>query len=312
MESPAFDVVVVGEINPDLILYGDVVPDFHQVEKWVDRFVLTVGSSSVIFACAAARLGLRVAFVGLCGRDFFGDFMVREMQTRGVDTRWVTRHPTLSTGLSVILQRAPDERAILTVPGTISALRAEDVPEAALKSARHLHVSSFYLQKALRPGLPGLFQKAREMGLTLSLDPNYDPEEQWRDVRWVLPYCHLFLPNRTEALAITQTSNPEEAAHRLQEMGAETVVIKMGEEGALAFTSPTGLIHVDPVRLGPVVDQVGAGDNFDAGLIYGFLQGWPLERSLRLAVACAAYSLQGEGGTGRQATLEEVMPYVAG
>ena len=80
-----FDILVAGEINPDLILSGNVIPEFGQVEKLVDSATFTVGSSSVIFACGAARLGLAVAFIGVCGEDVFGTYMLDEMDKRGVD-----------------------------------------------------------------------------------------------------------------------------------------------------------------------------------------------------------------------------------
>ena len=83
--SKTFDILVAGEINPDLILSGDVVPSFWQVEKLVDSASLTIGSSSAIFACGAARLGLKMAFTGVCGNDVFGHFMLDEMQRRGVN-----------------------------------------------------------------------------------------------------------------------------------------------------------------------------------------------------------------------------------
>src|SRR3982751_3445905 len=98
-----FDIVVVGEINADLILKGDVTPAFGQVEKLVDDATLTIGSSSAIFACGAAHLGLKVAFIGKAGEDEFGRFMLREMQGRGIDTSDVIIDSTLKTGLSVIL-----------------------------------------------------------------------------------------------------------------------------------------------------------------------------------------------------------------
>ncbi len=82
---PKFDVLVAGEINPDLILSGNVVPEFGQVEKLVDNVTLAIGSSSAIFACGAARLGLKVAFIGVCGDDVFGRFMLDEMSKRQVD-----------------------------------------------------------------------------------------------------------------------------------------------------------------------------------------------------------------------------------
>src|SRR5512137_1797735 len=109
--EPPFDILVAGEINPDLILSGDVIPEFGQVEKLVDSATLTIGSSSAIFACGAARLGLRVAFIGVCGADIFGRFMLDEMSRRGVDIRNVISIQGGSTGPSMILNRSED-RAI--------------------------------------------------------------------------------------------------------------------------------------------------------------------------------------------------------
>lgn len=81
-----FDLLIIGEINPDIILRGtDVVPVFGQVEKMVEAADLTIGSSSVITACGAARLGLKVAFVGVVGDDLYGRFMLNAMQERGID-----------------------------------------------------------------------------------------------------------------------------------------------------------------------------------------------------------------------------------
>src|SRR5215510_6963352 len=97
---PAIDIVVVGELNTDLILCGDVAPAFGQAEKIIDDAALVLGSSSAIFACGAARLGLKVAFVGKVGDDEFGHFVIRALETRQVDTQGVVVDPTIKTGLS--------------------------------------------------------------------------------------------------------------------------------------------------------------------------------------------------------------------
>jgi len=146
------DILVAGEINPDLILTGDVRPEFGQVEKLVDDAVLAIGSSSAIFACGAARLGLQVAFIGVCGDDVFGRFMLAEMQKRAVDVSGVLIRQDGRTGLSVILGHDTD-RAILTHPGLIAALRAQDISDTSLRQARHLHVGSYFLQTGLQSGL---------------------------------------------------------------------------------------------------------------------------------------------------------------
>src|SRR5512138_185982 len=160
--DPSFDILVAGEINPDLILSGDVIPAFDQTEKLVDSAALTIGSSSAIFACGAARLGLRVGFVDVCANDTFGQFMLAEMQKRGVDCSTVIVRRRGATGLSVILNRSSD-RAILTFPGLIPALRATDITDTLLRRARHLHVASYFLQTGLQFSLPALFERAHRL-----------------------------------------------------------------------------------------------------------------------------------------------------
>jgi sugar/nucleoside kinase (ribokinase family) len=300
------DILVAGEINPDLILTGDVTPEFGQVEKLVQEATLTIGSSSAIFACGAARLGLKVAFVGVCGDDIFGRFMLDEMQKRGVDVSNVILRADGQTGLSVTLNRGAD-RAILTHPGLIAALRASDIPDRLLQNARHLHAASYFLQTNLRPDLPGLFQRARTFGLTTSLDTNYDPSETWTGFNELLPVTNVFLPNEKEALSLSGESDVNLAVDSLGSR-VETLAIKLGAKGALGVRDGEK-VQVDSIPVN-VIDTVGAGDSFDAGFLYGYLNGWSLEKSLQLACRCGALSTQRAGGTAGQPTLDEAIKFL--
>jgi sugar/nucleoside kinase (ribokinase family) len=301
-----FDILVAGEINPDLILSGNVHPEFGQVEKLVDHAALAIGSSSAIFACGAARLGLRVAFIGVCGDDTFGHFMLDEMQKRGVNVANVFIRKDGPTGLSLILNQGSD-RAILTHLGLIPALEAADISDALLCQARHLHVASYFLQTNLQPDLPALFRRAHSLGLTTSLDTNYDPSEKWMGFDELLSATDIFFPNKTEALSITQTTQVELAAQQLANK-SKFVVIKLGAEGAVLQTNGE-MISVQSIPVN-IVDTVGAGDAFDAGFLYGYLNRWDLETSLRLGVVCGALSTQAAGGTTAQPTLTEALAYL--
>jgi sugar/nucleoside kinase (ribokinase family) len=297
-----FDIIVVGEINADLILKGDVTPAFGQVEKLLDDATLTIGSSSAIFACGAARLGLKVAFIGKAGEDEFGRFMLREMQGRGIDTSGVVIDPTLKTGLSVILARGND-RAILTYLGTIAALRYDDINMNLLQQARHIHVGSYYLLDSLRPDIPKLFKTAHDFGMTTSLDTNYDPSEKWAGgIHQTLAHTDVFMPNEAELAGISGQTDVESGLKALGER-VRLIAVKQGGEGATAWreghATRQGSIPVQ------VVDTTGAGDSFDAGFIYGYLNGYPLEKALKLATVCGVLSTRGAGGTAAQATLEE-------
>lgn len=301
-----FDILVAGEINPDLILSGDVVPAFNQTEKLTDSAVLTIGSSSAIFACGAARLGLKVAFVGVCGGDLFGRFMLEELQKRKVDVSHVIVRQEGQTGLSVILNHGTD-RAILTHLGLIAALRAIDIPEALLQEARHLHVASYFLQTGLQLDLPNLFRRARSFGLTTSLDTNYDPSESWVGFDELLSVTNVFLPNEKEARSLSGEEKIDAAADILGRK-VETLAIKLGSEGALGIRN-SEKVQVTSIAVN-VIDTVGAGDSFDAGFLYGYLNGWSLEKSLQLGCVCGGLSTQRAGGTDGQPTLDEALTFL--
>jgi sugar/nucleoside kinase (ribokinase family) len=299
-----FDLLVLGDANPDLVLRGDVEPAFGQAEKLVDDARLVVGGSGAIAACGAARLGLRVAFVAVVGDDEFGRFMLDELASRGVDTRGCVVDPHRQTGVSVVLSRGED-RAILTAPGTIGDLRGELVDRELLRSSRHVHVSSFFLQRSLRADLPGLFDEAHEAGATTSVDPNWDPSGRWDGgLLELLERTDCFFPNSVEARAIAGIDDVDVAAGVLAERGA-IIAVKFGQGGGLVMAGQE--VARSESIAAEVVDTTGAGDSFDAGFLAGRLNGWPLSRCLQLAVACGSLSTRAAGGTAGQPTMEEAL-----
>ena len=296
---PDLDLLVLGDANPDLLLSGDVEPAFGQAEKLVEGATLTIGGSGAIMACAAVRLGLRTAFVGVVGDDAFGRFMLDALTERGVDVTCCRVDADRPTGLSVILSRGED-RAILTSTGTIPELRCELVAPELVASTRHVHVSSYFLQRRLRRDLPSLFDAAHHAGASTSVDPNWDPAERWDGVLELLDRTDCFFPNSTEARAITGIDDVDVAAEALTEHGT-VAVVKFGQGGGLAmWGDEVARSEAIPAE---VVDTTGAGDTFDAGFIAGRLEGWPLERCLALAVACGSLSTRAVGGTAAQPTM---------
>ena len=289
----AFDLVVVGDCNPDLVITGsDVTPAFGQAEKLVDNMSLMIGGSAAITAVAAARLGLRVALIAAVGDDPAGDLMLSLLEGQGVDTRAVLVRPELPTGMTAVLSAGAD-RAILTAVGAMTSLSAADVPPL---QARHLHVSSYFLlERSLGPGLADLLAAARGRGLTTSLDTNYDPAGRWGDrfLRAALAETDVFLPNEVEALGISGEPDVAKAAAALCGMGVRSLVTKLGARGALCGTGP--LVSVPAVE---PADTTGAGDCFNAGLIAGLLDGLELPSAVALGCAVGALSTAAVGGTG--------------
>jgi sugar/nucleoside kinase (ribokinase family) len=304
----AYDVVAVGDLNADLILSGDVTPLFGQVEKVIDDATLTMGGSTSIFACGAARLGLRVAFVGKVGRDPLGDFLLDTLAARGVDIGGVRRDAQVKTGLTTVLSRGVD-RAMLTYLGTLGTLAAADVDWRIVAQARHLHLGCYYMLDALRPDAPRLFAEAQTRGLTVSLDTNYDPTEQWAGgIDAALAHVDIFLPNETEAKAIGRGATWQAGLAHLATR-VPVVAVKRGGEGATVQRGDA-VIAAPPLPV-TVVDTTGAGDSFNAGFVYGHLAGWPLARTLSFAVACGSASTRAAGGIESQPTLDEALALVA-
>ena len=306
------DIVVIGEINPDIVISDpDPVPVFGEVERVVRSIGMTVGSSSAIFACGAARLGLAVAFVGVVGDDVFGRFMLDAMAERGVDVSACTVDPLRPTGATVILSSGRD-RAMLTAMGTIGALDVDQVPVSLLARARHLHLSCFYLQDTSRERLPGFFAAARARGLTTSFDTNWDPAEQWDGgVRELLSSADVFFPNETEATRIAGVADAEAAARALaigaargRSDGGPIVVVKRGAAGAIACRGDEAIVRIAAMPVDPL-DTTGAGDSFDAGFLRAWLDGRGVAGSLELAAACGALSTGSVGGVDGQPTFEE-------
>jgi sugar/nucleoside kinase (ribokinase family) len=307
MGKRQFDVIVVGELNPDLILAGNVLPEFGQVEKLVEKASLTIGSSSAIFACGAARLGLKVAFIGKVGRDLFGTYMRKALEGSGIEIKGIIEDESYSTGISVILSEQND-RAILTYMGAIPHLEYGEIDQEIIRQGRHLHIGSYYIQDGLRPGMPRLFDEAHKWGLSVSLDPNYDPSGRWDEgITRLLEKVDIFLPNAVECQGIAGTANLELAQQKLRTR-VKYLGIKLGKEGASLFHGENEYC-VKPIRV-EVADTVGAGDSFDAGFVYGYLAGWEAEQILKLANICGGLSTLKPGGTAAQPTLDEAMHYM--
>jgi sugar/nucleoside kinase (ribokinase family) len=300
------DLLVVGELNVDVIMEcGDAAIEAGQVETLVEDGRVVLGSSGAITACGAARLGLNVAMVGAVGEDMLGRFVLDELVAAGVDVSGCQRRPGRATGMTVVLARGGRDRSMLTFPGEIGRTAAADVPERLLHRARHLHISSWFLQRRLWSGAVDLLEGFRGSRGTTSIDPNFDPARKWRcGLDEVLPALDLFLPNEGEAIAVadaatgTATDDGEQAARALAALGP-TVVVKRGAAGAFAAGSDGSVTTVAAPIVTPV-ETTGAGDSFDAGLLAGLLDGLPLEDALRLACACGALATTGVGGTAGQ------------
>jgi sugar/nucleoside kinase (ribokinase family) len=320
------DLLVLGELNPDvLVSAADIDIRFGQVEQLVDNATITLGSSGAITAAATAAQGLRAAVCAVVGDDPIGAWTTELLAGYGVDVAGVVRRAGHQTGLSIVLTRPDGDRAILTYSGTMSELSRTDVPADWLRAARHVHASSFFLQRGLQADLPALFEEARIAGATTSLDPGWAPRGEWANAGPILSQTDYLLPNAAEcwhlAAALDGTSaggdhnyHPDDkvsvmhAAKALHRLGP-VVAVKLGVAGALAV-GPDMLVRVRGRSVAPV-DSTGAGDCFDAGFIAGLLDGSTVTEALKRAVSTGSIAVTAWGGTGRLATREQAIDAAA-
>lgn len=290
-----YDVLVVGELNVDLIL--DEIEKFPEVGKEVlaQRMTLTLGSSSAIFASNISSLGARVAFIGKIGKDKFGEVVLESLQKNKVDISMIKVDEHLGTGATVILN-VDEDRANTTYPGAMDYLTIDDIGDEELKKARHLHFSSYFLQPGMWGSLGDLFRKAKAHGLTTSFDMQWDPKETWKlDVADVLPHVDVFLPNETELKLLTGKDTMDEAIEAVKEY-ANILVIKRGNKGSVVFCEGQ-LVEMPAFLNKNVVDAIGAGDSFNAGFIYKFIQGKEIAECQKFGNLTGAVSTTAAGGT---------------
>jgi sugar/nucleoside kinase (ribokinase family) len=219
----------------------------------------------------------------------------------------VTRKADEKTGVTLALSGKRD-RALVTHSGAVATLTSDRIDEALMKRHDHLHLTSYYLQKALKPSFADIFRRAKALGLTTSFDPNSDPSNKCsKSIDGVLRYTDVLFVNEREASQLTRSSMPKAA---LSALGTKVscAVIKRGPRGAMAIQD--GAIAIDSGFKVTPVDSTGAGDSFDAGFISAYLRKAPLAECLRIGNACGALSATRIGGTAGQPTEPELQAFL--
>jgi sugar/nucleoside kinase (ribokinase family) len=286
-------VLIAGDANVDLLLH-DAPPLELDTEKLAKGMDLTLGGSSSITAFNLARLGTRVGFISVLGDDFFGRFVAERLRWAGVHLDHLKWLPGQKSGLTIWHIRGA-RRAGITYEGTISLLRASDIPDRYLAKFRHLHVGAYFLGKNLHAGAPALFRRAHQLGLTTSLDCNYDPAEKWESgIRSVLKETDIFFPNEDEARHLSGKGDAKAAAAELRKL-ARIVAVKRGARGVLVH-SAAGILELKAARV-KAVERTGAGDSFNAGFLSQFVRGKPLAECARAGIRAGGRAVTRFGGT---------------
>ena len=198
---------------------------------------------------------------------------------------------------------------MVTFAGAMARLVAAEVDVDYLLSARHLHVSSLFLQRGLQPGCAEVFRRVKAQGLTTSLDPGWDPAEMWdAGIEQLYGLLDILFVNRREAMALGKDPDWRRASGRLGTR-VPLLVVKGGPDGASVVRGKIWQDH--PGFRVEVVDPTGAGDAFNAGFLFAYLAGWTLPICARWGNACGAMTAARPGGSGAFSSRADVEAFIA-
>lgn len=287
--------LVVGELNVDLILND--IKGFPKIgsEIVADSMDFTLGSSSAIMASNISALGVDTCFCGRVGDDDFGEYIIDQLQLKKVNTEFIKKAENYKTGVTVVMNFDQD-RANVTYCGAMDALTMDDMPWEDLQDFVHFHLSSYFLQNGIKKDITKIFRKAKEAGLSTSLDLQMDPADQWDfDYKNCLPYVDIFFPNEAEILALTGKDSIGAAIEEIKPY-ANTIALKLGKKGCRMINDKVD-IEAAPFINKNYKDAIGAGDSFNAGFIQKFLEGAPPEMCLKNGNLMGSLNTTCAGGT---------------
>jgi 2-dehydro-3-deoxygluconokinase len=309
---------------PDVVTLGETMALFAPREagplRYVTDFRLKFGGAETNFATALVRLGLSAGWISRLGDDALGRLIAHHLGGEGLDLSRLIVDPEAPTGLYVKELSAVGESTVYYYRrgSAASRLSPDDVDAGYIREARWLHVTGITpaLSESCRATVEHAIELARSAGVSVSFDPNLRLKlwtvERAREVLLpIMERCTVLLGGAEELARLLRVERPAEAADWALERGLELVAVKLGREGALVATADER--RIVPAYVVPaVVDAIGAGDGFDAGLVAGRLKGWDAWRSAELANAVGAHALMVQGDYEGYPTLEEAEAFMAG
>ncbi|MDE0553128.1 MAG: ribokinase [Candidatus Poribacteria bacterium] len=299
-------VTVVGSLNIDLVCHATRRPDTGETLIG-DAFDIFTGGKGFNQATAAARLGAEVTLVGSVGADPFGEMLLTATKNEGIDNRFVTRRTDTGTGVATIVIEPDGDNSIIVVPRANMALTTAEI-DAAADAIADADVLLLQLETPIAASEhAAAIAKAHETTVILNPAPAQPLPNS------LLRYVDILTPNEseTELLSKMRVSNDEEARNaaavlrdRMTDTETSTVVLTLGERGALMLTATTS--ERVPAYVVAAVDTTGAGDAFCGALATALASGETLQTAIGFANAAGAAAVTVVGATPSMPTRAKV------
>jgi 5-dehydro-2-deoxygluconokinase len=308
-----YDVLAMGRSSIDLYAHeiGRPITDVRSFDAYV-------GGCPTNVSVGTRRLGLRSVLLTAVGDDQVGEFVTAFLDREQVDTRFIPRKPGRRTSAVILTIQPPDSFPLTFYRDNCAdrALTIDDVARAPVAESRVVFLTGTGLShEPARAATFAAAAAARDAGVPVVVDIDYR-SDQWDDPSAFAAQIHMLLRSATiavgteeELAAASGTPETAAAAARLFESGIHAFVLKRGARGSTVFRRDRSPADVTPFPV-EVLNVLGAGDAFASGFLYGFLQGWTLERAARMGNACGAIVVTRHGCANFMPTLDEVAAFV--
>jgi ribokinase len=308
---PLRSLSVIGNVNVDVIVrpVEALPPPGH--EWHVDRADVRTGGAAANAAMTLAALGASPRLVGSVGDDRLGRLLIEDLDRAGVDIRDVAIDVESSTGVSIAFESADRDRSFLMALGSLGRFDGEGVPPAILDADLVLVCGYFDLPAIRSVGARRILERVRALGGATLFDPGWDPggyeSSARREVLDLLPLVAILLPNELEACALARESDPQTAATALQEPSGGWVFVKLGRDGCVGAGPDGSRVRV-PAPAVDALDTTGAGDAFNAGLMFALADGATHADAAAFATRVASSVVSRPSGARYPSRAELVLP----
>jgi len=293
------DVVGIGTVCVDLNATVTSIPKVDENVLALDHRKHLGGPVATALA-TLQRLGMSTTYMGMLGNDEYGQTILAGLQAEEIDTSALRIVDGENSPFSfVLVDSTTGGRSIAHYPGCRFHVPADCVDHDNVRNARLLHVDM------AAPAVLAACETANKAGVPVSVDANL----LFPRLEELLMSADIFIPARRLARELSGEPDPVKAAEKLiAKYNLDLAVITCGDEGSVAVTQNE--IARSAAFEVKVVDTTGAGDVFHGAYLYGYLNGWSLERALRFANGTAALMCTNQDGWAGIPKLSEVKSFL--
>lgn len=308
------EVILFGE--PMALFVADTVGPLEDVE----HFTRSLAGAEVNVCIGLSRLGHKATYITRLGDEPLGRYVEIFLMKEGIGTEFITFDPVFRTGIQLKNKVTEgDPYAPYYRKGSAAShISVKEIDAIDFTGIKHVHITGIppALSESCREATYRLFERAKENNVYISFDPNLRPalweskEAMIQTINDLASKADMVLPGIAEGLILMGSENPDEIADFYQNLGAKTVVIKLGGEGAYVRTDKE-TYTVEGFKVEKVIDTVGAGDGFAVGVISGRLEGLSLKDCVRRGNAIGAIQIQHVSDNEGLPTREELDAFIS-